>query len=46
MALSIANGKDPFQGRRKSLLNVIQRCGPIIEVVNDCISFVHFSAQE
>lgn len=46
MALSIANGKDPFQARRKSLLDVLRRCGPIIEIVNDRISFVHFTAKE
>ncbi|KAL9046215.1 MAG: hypothetical protein Q9214_000890, partial [Letrouitia sp. 1 TL-2023] len=45
LALSVVNGKDPFQGRKESLLNVVQRCGPIIEINNDLIEFVHFSAK-
>ncbi|KAL8788589.1 MAG: hypothetical protein Q9195_007233 [Heterodermia aff. obscurata] len=46
LALSIANGKDPFQGLKNSLLEVVRRCGPIIEIVNGHIYFVHFSAKD
>ena len=45
-ALSIASDKDPFQGRRESLLNVVKRCGPILEVIDEHVYFVHFSAKE
>ena len=46
VALSVARGKDPFRGSKELLLDVVQRCGPIIEVINDNVYFVHFSAKE
>ena len=45
-AVSISNGADPSRGTRGSLLNIFQRCGPIIEVINDNVLFVHFTAKE
>ena len=45
-ALSVARGKDPNRGRKGLLLNIVQRCGPIVEVIDDRLYFVHFSAKE
>ena len=45
-ALSVARGKDPSRGRKGLLLDVVRRCGPLIEVIDDRIYFVHFSAKE
>lgn len=45
-ALFVARGKDPSRGRKEPLLDVVRRCGPIVEIVNDHIYFVHFSAKE
>ena len=45
-ALSVARGKDPYRGGKGLLLDVVQRCGPIIELIDDRIYFVHFSAKE
>ena len=45
-ALSVARGKDPSLGGEELLLDVVRRCGPIVEVVDDRIYFVHFSAKE
>ena len=45
-ALSVAGGKEPYRGRKGLILNVVQRCGPIVEVIDDRIYFVHFSAKE
>ena len=46
LALAVGNERDPFQGCRESLLDVVRRCGPILEVVDKYIYFVHFSAKE
>ena len=46
VALLVARGKDPSRGRKEPFLDVVRRCGPIIEIVNDHIYFVHFSAKE
>lgn len=46
LALSVANDRDPFHGCRESLLDVVRRCGPILEVLDEHIYFVHFSAKE
>ena len=45
-ALFVARGKDPSRGRKELPLDVVRRCGPIIEIINDHIYFVHFSAKE
>lgn len=45
-AISVARRKDPSRGRRELLLDVVRRCGPILEVIDDRIYFVHFSAKE
>ena len=45
-ALSVARGKDPSRGRKELVLDVVRRCGPILEVIDDRIYFVHFSAKE
>ena len=45
-ALSVARGKDTSRGREGLLLDVVRRCGPIVEVIDDRIYFVHFSAKE
>ena len=45
-ALFVARGKDPSRGRKQIPLDVVRRCGPIIEIINDHIYFVHFSAKE
>lgn len=46
LAVLIARGGDPSQGCRSMFLNLIQRCGPIIEEVDGIIQFVHHTAQE
>ena len=45
-ALSVARGKDPSRGRKEPLLDVVRWCGPIAEIIDDHIYFVHFSAKE
>lgn len=45
-AVSISSGVNPSRGTQGSFLNVIQRCGPIIEVLNGIVQFVHFTAKE
>ena len=45
-ALSVARGKDPSRGRKGLLLDVVRRCGPVVEIIDDRIYFVHFSAKE
>ncbi|KAL8828541.1 MAG: hypothetical protein Q9191_002532 [Dirinaria sp. TL-2023a] len=45
-ALSVARGKDPFRGSKGLLLDVVRSCGPILEVIDDYVFFVHFSAKE
>ena len=39
---------DDLEGRIRvhSRLNIIQICGPIVEVVEDYVQFVHFTVQE
>ena len=45
-ALFVARGKDPSRGRKEPLLDIVRRCGPIVEIIDDRIYFVHFSAKE
>lgn len=46
LAVAVKNGFDPSKGVQETLLNVIQRCGPIIEFQDDAVQFVHFTAKE
>ena len=45
-ALSVARGKDPSRGRKELPLDVVQCCGPLLEIIDERIYFVHFSAKE
>ena len=45
-AFSVARGKDPSRGRKELPLDVVRHCGPIVEVIDDHVYFVHFSAKE
>lgn len=45
LALRCRSG-DPTKGCQGLLLNIIQRCGPIIEEVGGYVEFVHFTAKE
>jgi hypothetical protein len=44
--LAIDIGKDDFTRGRKDYRDICQACGPIIEVANGAVRFVHFSAKE
>jgi hypothetical protein len=41
-----ARGRDPTKGCKGLFLNVLDRCGPIIEEIDGHLRFVHFSARE
>lgn len=48
--LSFALGLDP-DGRRElprseGVLNVVRLCGPIVEITNGYVNFVHFTVKE
>ena len=45
-AVSIYSGVEPTRGIQGSLLNIVQRCGPILEILNSNVQFVHFTAKE
>ncbi|KAI0889136.1 uncharacterized protein GGS22DRAFT_153217 [Annulohypoxylon maeteangense] len=45
-ALSIEPGQQDFTKRRKQFLDICKMCGPIIEIKDGNIQFVHFSAKE
>jgi hypothetical protein len=37
----------PFkQPRVQAMVNVVQVCGPIVDVVDDYVQFVHFTVRE
>lgn len=42
----MADNRSVLQGSREAFLNVVRRCGPIVEIIDDSIYFVHFSAKE
>lgn len=46
LGVLVAQGGDPSNGCRSMFLNLIQRCGPIIEEIHGKIQFVHHPAQE
>jgi hypothetical protein len=46
LAVSILGGFDPSKGTRELFLDIIQRCGPIIELFQENVRFVHFTAKE
>jgi len=45
-AVSVSSGVDPSKGNQESFLNILQRCGPIIEIIEEIVQFVHFTAKE
>ncbi|KAI9684612.1 MAG: hypothetical protein M1822_005700 [Bathelium mastoideum] len=45
-AVSMSNGVNPSKANHESFLNIIQRCGPIIEIFEGVVQFVHFTAKE
>ena len=44
--LVIDIGKHDFARDRRDCRDIFKDCGPIIEVANGVVSFVHFSAKE
>jgi hypothetical protein len=46
LAVSVSSGADPSKGNTESFLNILQRCGPILEILDEIVQFVHFSARE
>lgn len=46
LAVLVARDGDPSRGCRSMFLNLIQRCGPIIEEVDGKVQFVHYTVQE
>jgi len=46
LAVFVGQGGAPSLGLKGLFLNILQRCGPIIEEVDGYIQFVHFSVQE
>lgn len=46
LAVYTAHGRDPSKGCRGLFLNILDRCGPIIEEIDGNFRFVHFSARE
>ncbi len=45
-ALAIRPGDTTVIADRKSLQDVVQLCGPVIEFVDDFVVFVHFTVKE
>lgn len=45
-ALVIESGSSGFTKGRKAFRDIVETCGPIIEVVGDYVGFVHFTAKE
>ncbi|KAH6888169.1 hypothetical protein B0T10DRAFT_515086 [Thelonectria olida] len=46
LAVSTSRGGNPSRGCRRLFLDLIQRCGPILEEIDGSIQFVHFSIHE
>jgi hypothetical protein len=46
LAVNIANGVDPSKGVLGSILSISKRCGPIMEIYDGNVQFVHFTAKE
>ena len=45
-ALLLARGKAPSRGREELPLDIVRRCGPLLQVIDERIYFIHFSAKE
>ena len=45
-ALAITPGQEDFLKGRKVFRDILKLCGPIIEIENDVVQFVHFTAKE
>jgi hypothetical protein len=45
-ALAIIPGQDDFLKGRKAFRDILKLCGPIIEIENNVVQFVHFTARE
>ena len=45
-ALAITAGQRDFLKGRKVFRDILKLCGPIIEIENDIVQFVHFTAKE
>lgn len=45
-ALAIIPGQEDFLKGRKVFRDILKLCGPIIEIENDVVQFVHFTAKE
>lgn len=42
----MACGKGPSRARKRFFLDVVRCCGPMVEVIDDHIYFVHFTTKE
>jgi hypothetical protein len=45
-ALAITPGQEDFLKGRKAFRDILKLCGPIIEIENNVVQFVHFTAKE
>jgi hypothetical protein len=45
-ALAIEPGETGFSKGRRIFRDILKLCGPVIEMENDAIQFVHFTAKE
>jgi hypothetical protein len=45
-ALAITPGQSDFLKGRKAFRDILRLCGPIIEIENNVVQFVHFTAKE
>src|SRR5271170_3609403 len=45
-ALAITPGQEDFLKGRKVFRDILKLCGPIIEIENNVVQFVHFTAKE
>ncbi|KAH6962306.1 hypothetical protein BKA56DRAFT_622860 [Ilyonectria sp. MPI-CAGE-AT-0026] len=45
-ALAVSPGKGDFSSERKQFLDIRKACGPVVEIRNGVVRFVHFSAKE
>ena len=45
-ALAITPGQKDFLKGRKAFRDILRLCGPIIEIENNVVQFVHFTAKE
>jgi len=45
-ALAITPGQKDFLKGRKAFRDILKLCGPIVEIENNVVQFVHFTAKE